>query len=121
MNLHIIFRKKNEHSRSDGGNPGDIFLCPACHTWWQQPLSMLEMAGWFAGLWFFGFLITGALLSLNLPSVRMGDPTFPYLLSGIGYPGLMLVTAGLALRFLRAFEGQQIMLEYRQSGSDVIE
>jgi len=76
-------------------------------TWWHRPLSMMEMAGWFASLWFFGFLITGALLSFNLPSVRLGDPTLPYLLSGIGYPGLMLVTAGLALRFLSAFEGQQ--------------
>lgn len=90
-------------------------------SWWQQPLSLLEMAGWFASLWFFGFLITGALLSFNLPSVRMGDPMLPYLLSGIGYPGLMLVTAGLALRFLRAFEGQQILLEQPQSGLDVIE
>lgn len=84
-------------------------------AWWQRPLSLLEMAGWFVGLWFFGLLITGALLSFSLPSVRLGDSTFPYLLNGIGYPGLMLVTAGFAFRFLRAFEGQLSVQEHRHT------
>lgn len=75
-------------------------------TWWREPLSTFEMAAWLGALWFIGFLLTGGLLSNNLPSVRLGDPTLPYLIAGIGYPALLIVTALFAVRFLRACEVQ---------------
>jgi nitric oxide reductase subunit B len=90
--------------------------------WWRQPLSLFELGVWLGALWFFGLLITGGLLSFNLPSVRLGNPALPYLLATIGYPGLLLATLLFALRFLRAFEGQQAMAsavrrEFEASGA----
>ena len=37
----------------------------------------------------------------------MGDPTLPYLLAGVGYSALLVLTVGFALRFLRAYEVRQ--------------
>ncbi|MEJ2560902.1 MAG: hypothetical protein P8186_32715 [Anaerolineae bacterium] len=51
-----------------------------------------------------GFILTGSLFSNSLPSVRLGDPSLPYLLAGIGYPALVLVTGEFAVRFLGACE-----------------
>jgi nitric oxide reductase subunit B len=82
--------------------------------WWRQPLSVFEMAAWLVALWFIGFILTGALLTNNLSSVRLGDPSLPYLLAGIGYPALVIVSALFALRFLRACEVQPSALEERQ-------
>ena len=78
--------------------------------WWQRPLSVLEASGWLAALVFIGFLLTFGLFSNNLTTVRLGDPTIPYTVAGIGYPALALVTLAFALRFLRSFEGQQATL-----------
>lgn len=75
-------------------------------TWWRRPVTTLEISGWLAGLVLAGFIITGGLLANNMPGVRMGDPTLPYLLAGVGYPALVLLTIGLALRFIRTCEGQ---------------
>jgi len=75
-------------------------------AWWRKPLSTFEMGAWLVALWFIGFLLTGGLLSNNLPSVRLGDPTLPYMLAGIGYPALVIVTTLFAVRFLRACEAQ---------------
>ncbi len=61
-------------------------------TGWHRPLLMMCV---------FGLIITFGLLSFNLPRVRVdGDPTLPYLLAGVGYPGLFLVTIGFVWRFL---------------------
>lgn len=75
---------------------------------WGQPIGGLEMGGWVGALWFFGFLITGGLLSFNLPSARLGDPSLPYMLAAVGYPALALVTLLFAVRFLRALEIRQL-------------
>ncbi len=58
-------------------------------------------------MWVFGTLITLGLLSFNLPRVRVeGDPTLPYLLAGVGYPGLLLVTMLFVWRFLASMEAR---------------
>ncbi len=58
-------------------------------------------------MWVFGTIITLGLLSFNLPSVRVeGNPTLPYLLAGVGYPGLLLVTLGFVWRFLASMEAR---------------
>ena len=87
----------NRHTREIGESGADLH-----ERWWQRPLSAFEMGGWLAALWVIGLMLTGALLVNNLTSVRAGDPTFPYLLAGIGYPALVLVTLLLAIRFLHA-------------------
>ncbi|MBV2234965.1 MAG: cbb3-type cytochrome c oxidase subunit I [Sterolibacterium sp.] len=70
------------------------------HGRWSSPLSGFEAGLWLLGTWFFGALITLGLLSFNLPRVQSGDPTLPYLLAGLGYPGLLLTTLLLVWRFL---------------------
>jgi nitric oxide reductase subunit B len=58
-------------------------------------------------MWVFGFLITFNLLSFNLDVVRVqGNPTLPYLLAGIGYPGLFLTTLLFVWRFLASMEAR---------------
>src|SRR3546814_15648370 len=70
-------------------------------TRWGRPLSGFEAGIWLMMMWIFGAIITLGLLSFNLPRVRVaGDPTLPYLLAGVGYPGLLLVT----LLFVRSEE-----------------
>ena len=64
------------------------------------------MGAWLAVLWFIGFLLTGGLLSNNLPSVRLGNPTLSYMLAGIGYLALVIVKILFVVRFLRACEAQ---------------
>lgn len=80
---------------------------PHAATGWHRPLTGFESGIWLMGMWVFGFLITFSLLSFNLPSVRVeGDPTLPYLLAGVGYPGLLLVTLGFVWRFLASLEAR---------------
>jgi nitric oxide reductase subunit B len=55
-------------------------------------------------MWFFGAVITLGLLSFNLASVQAGDPTLPYVLAWVGYPGLLLVTLLFVWRFLASLE-----------------
>ncbi|WP_108471050.1 cbb3-type cytochrome c oxidase subunit I [Rhodanobacter thiooxydans] len=76
-------------------------------TRWSRPLSGFEAGIWLLMMWVFGTIITLGLLSFNLPRVRVaGDPTLPYLLAGIGYPGLMLVTLLFVWRFLASMEAR---------------
>lgn len=79
--------------------------------WWSKNMSSNEFGTWLAGIWFFGLVVTAGVFSFNLNSVRVGDPTIPYLVMGIGYVGLMLITLAFASRFLAAFEKRQNMLQ----------
>ena len=63
-------------------------------------------------MWVFGAIITLGLLSFDLPRVRVGgDPTLPYLLAGVGYPGLLLVTLAFVWRFLASLEARAEVAE----------
>ncbi len=75
---------------------------PPRETWWNRPLTAFKMGLWLAALWMIGLVLTLALVVNNLPGVRAGDFTLPYLLAGIGYPALAAVTFALAVRFLHA-------------------
>jgi nitric oxide reductase subunit B len=76
-------------------------------TRWGRPLSGFEAGIWLMMMWIFGAVITLGLLSFNLPRVRVGgDPTLPYLLAGVGYPGLLLVTLLFVWRFLASMEAR---------------
>lgn len=76
-------------------------------TRWSRPLSGFEAGIWLMMMWIFGAIITLGLLSFNLPRVRVdGDPTLPYLLAGVGYPGLLLVTLLFVWRFLASMEAR---------------
>jgi len=82
---------------------GSATVHPA--TRWGRPLSGFEAGIWLMLMWIFGAIITLGLLSFNLPRVRVdGDPTLPYLLAGVGYPGLLLVTLLFVWRFLASLE-----------------
>ena len=67
---------------------------------WARYLTGFETGLWLLGMWFFGAVITFGLLSFNLASVQAGDPTLPYVLAWVGYPGLLLVTLLFVWRFL---------------------
>lgn len=73
---------------------------------WGAPLRGYEAGLWVAGMWIFGAMITLGLLSFNLDTVAMGDPTIPYLLAGVGYPGLLLITLLFVWRFLGSLEAR---------------
>ncbi len=78
---------------------------------WRKAMSPFEFVMWIAALWSFGLIITAGVFSFNLTSVRMGNPTIPYVLMlAIGYPGLVLTTVIFAMRFLAAFEQRQSLL-----------
>ena len=76
--------------------------------YWNRRLSGWEAGIWLLGLWVFGAIITLGLLSFNLARVQAGDPTLPYVLAGIGYPGLLLLTLFLVWRFLASLEARNI-------------
>lgn len=79
---------------------------------WSRPLTGFEAGIWLTGMWVFGAIVTLGLLSYNLPRVRVqGDPTLPYLLAGIGYPGLLLVTLLFVWRFLASMEARAALPE----------
>lgn len=76
-------------------------------TRWSRPLSGFEAGNWLLMMWVFGAIITLGLLSFNLHCVRVdGDATLPYLLAGVGYPGLLLVTLLFVWRFLASMEAR---------------
>lgn len=75
-------------------------------TGWRSMLSRFEAGMWLMGMWIFGAIITLGLLSFNLHSVQAGDPTLPYLLAGIGYPGLLLITLLFVWRFLSSLNAR---------------
>ncbi|MFA5590684.1 MAG: cbb3-type cytochrome c oxidase subunit I, partial [Lysobacteraceae bacterium] len=76
----------------------------AVATGWGRTLTRYESSLWLASMWFFGAVITLGLLSFNLASVQAGDPTLPYVLAWVGYPGLLLVTLLFVWRFLASLE-----------------
>ena len=76
-------------------------------TGWRRPLTGFEAGIWLLLMWLFGTIITLGLLSFNLPRVRVeGDPTLPYVLAGVGYPGLLLVTLLFVWRFIASLEAR---------------
>ncbi|HEX7111037.1 MAG TPA: cbb3-type cytochrome c oxidase subunit I [Mizugakiibacter sp.] len=87
--------------------PAHATVAPHVATGWRRPLSGYEAGLWLTAMWVFGAIVTLGLLSFNLPRVRVeGDPTLPYLLAGIGYPGLLLVTLLFVSRFLSSLEAR---------------
>ncbi len=76
---------------------------------WSRPLTGFEAGIWLTGMWIFGVIITLGLLSFNLARVRvLGDPTLPYLLAAVGYPGLFLTTLAFVSRFLASLEARAV-------------
>ena len=73
---------------------------------WGRRLSGWETGMWLLAMWVFGAVITLGLLSFNLHTVQQGSALFPYLMGGIGYPGLLLVTLFFVRRFLRSLEAR---------------
>lgn len=69
-------------------------------TGWSSVLGRFEAGMWLMTMWIFGAIITLGLLSFNLSVVQAGDPTLPYLLAWVGYPGLLLTTLLFVWRFL---------------------
>ncbi|MEO6867605.1 MAG: nitric-oxide reductase, partial [Gaiellales bacterium] len=93
-----------------GAEAGNATLAVA--TGWSRPLTGFEAGIWLMLMWVFGTLITLGLLSFNLARVRVeGDPTLPYLLAGVGYPGLLLVTLLFVWRFLASLEARAVVGE----------
>ena len=89
-----------------GAIHGEVAM-PRGSTGWGRPLSGFEAGIWLMLMWVFGGVITLGLLSFNLPRVRvLADPTLPYLLAGVGYPGLLLVTLAFVWRFLASLEAR---------------
>ncbi len=80
---------------------------PAPAGRWSGTLHGFEAGLWLMGMWIFGAVITFGLLSFNLPTVQAGDPTLPYLLAGLGYPGLLLITLLFVWRFLRSLAARE--------------
>jgi nitric oxide reductase subunit B len=81
---------------------------------WKKSMSKFEFALWLIGIWISGLLVTSGLFSFSMHSVRLGDPTIPYTLSSVGYVGILLFLSAFAIRFLRAFESRQDMLQLIQ-------
>lgn len=75
-------------------------------TGWGRLLTGWEAGIWLLSMWFFGGIITLGLLSFNLETVQQGSALFPYLMAGIGYPGLLLVTLFFVWRFLSSLEAR---------------
>lgn len=86
-------------------------------TGWRRPLTGWEAGLWLLGMWVFGAVITLGLLSFNLSGVRGGSPLFPYLMAGIGYPGLLLVTLFFVWRFLSSLNARSAVPMSAQSGT----
>ena len=77
-------------------------------TGWSRLLSGWEAGLWLLAMWVFGAIITLGLLSFNLASVQAGNAMLPYLLAGVGYPGLLLVTLLFVWRFLASLDARSI-------------
>lgn len=82
-------------------------LTTAPATGWSRPMTGFEAGIWLMWMWIFGGIITLGILSFNLSIVRVqGDPTIPYIMAGVGYPGLLLVTLLFVWRFLASLEAR---------------
>lgn len=86
-------------------------VAPQDINWWKRSMSPYEFGYWLGGIWLFGLIVTAGVFSFNLTSVRLGDPGIPYLIFGVGYTGLLLITLIFAYRFLMAFEQRQDLLQ----------
>lgn len=75
-------------------------------TRWSRRLSGWETGMWLLAMWVFGGIITLGLLSFNLATVQQGSAIFPYMMAGVGYPGLLLVTLFFVWRFLGSLEAR---------------
>jgi nitric oxide reductase subunit B len=73
---------------------------------WGRRLQGWETGLWLLTMWIFGAIITLGLYSFNLPVVQEGARLFPYLMAGVGYPGLLLTTLLFIARFLRSLEAR---------------
>jgi len=73
---------------------------------WGRHLTGWETGIWLLGMWVFGAIITLGLLSFNLNTVQEGSALIPYVMGGVGYPGLLLVTLFFVRRFLRSLEAR---------------
>jgi nitric oxide reductase subunit B len=76
-------------------------------SWWATPLHGFEAGLWLIGMWMFGAIITFGLLSFHLKTVQEGNPIVPYVLAGVGYPGLLLITLLFVWRFLYSLSARQ--------------
>jgi len=94
------------HRRSAVFDVPEAMATAAAHApvRWGRRLSGWETGLWLLAMWVFGGIITLGLLSFNLDTVRQGSPVFPYMMAGIGYPGLLLVTLLFIWRFLSSLE-----------------
>jgi len=86
--------------------PDGIMARAPAPAGWGRRLSGWETGTWLLGMWFFGGIITLGLLSFNLHTVQQGSALIPYLMGGIGYPGLLLVTLFFVWRFLRSLDAR---------------
>lgn len=105
----IVFDLFTLGHRAKSAAADESFAAPvnsAPVTGWGRYLTGTETSVWLMAMWFFGLVITFSLLSFNLESVKAGDPTLPYLLSAVGYPGLLLVTLLFVWRFLASLESR---------------
>ncbi len=84
---------------------------PRALSRWEKAMSRFEFGKWLALIWFMGLIITGGLFAFGLETVRLGDPTIPYILAAIGYTGLIVFTILFAIRFLKSFEARQKLLQ----------
>jgi nitric oxide reductase subunit B len=75
-------------------------------TGWTRILTGWEAGLWLLGMWVFGGIITIGLLSFNLSDVQAGNPVFPYIMAGVGYPGLLLITLLFVWRFLASLSAR---------------
>jgi nitric oxide reductase subunit B len=73
---------------------------------WGRRLTGWETGIWLLGMWIFGAIITLGLLSFNLNTVQEGNALIPYVMGGVGYPGLLLVTLFFVWRFLSSLEAR---------------
>lgn len=90
--------------RTDHGLPSIAVARDA--SGWSRYLTGYETGIWLLAMWIFGAVITLGLLSFNLERVQAGDATLPYLMAGVGYPGLLLVTLLFVWRFLSSIEAR---------------
>lgn len=119
----LVFDLLTMGHRADAGQAADadpaavVANVPVRSTGWRRPLTGWEAGLWLLGMWIFGAVITLGLLSFNLSGVRGGSPLFPYLMAGIGYPGLLLVTLFFVWRFLSSLNARSAVPVSAQSGT----
>ncbi|MCC7059986.1 MAG: hypothetical protein IT508_07105, partial [Burkholderiaceae bacterium] len=103
--LTLGARVPAQQAGHDAGMAAPVAAAPRA-VGWARELSGFEAGTWLLMMWIFGAIITLGLLSFNLHTVRMGDPHLPYIMAGIGYPGLLLVTLLFVWRFLASMEAR---------------